>query len=69
MALSVTGLPRVFMHKGKALDDPKPELSPDWVLGFYSNTYPELTTATIDGPEIKDGKAVYSFQSTVGTKG
>jgi hypothetical protein len=28
------------------LDDPNPSDSPEMVMGFYSNTYPELTTAT-----------------------
>mgnify|MGYP004508244253 FL=1 len=39
------------------LDDPNPSDSPEMVMGFYSNTYPELTTATIHGPTMKDDAA------------
>ena len=38
-------------------------------LGYYSNFYPELTTATVHGPVIKEDKAVYEFKTTIGTKG
>jgi PRTRC genetic system protein C len=69
MALNVTTLERVFKHDKKQLDDPGAHMTPEDVLGFYGNQIPELTTATISGPEIKDGKAVYTFKSTVGTKG
>ncbi|MCX4335409.1 MAG: PRTRC system protein C, partial [Bacteroidales bacterium] len=43
--------------------------SPEMVMGFYSNTYPELTTATVHGPTMKDDAAVYEFKTTIGTKG
>ena len=51
------------------LADPNISFSPDEVMNFYSNTYPELTTSTVHGPEIDDDKAVYEFKTTVGTKG
>lgn len=51
------------------LSDPDNKLSPEAVLNFYSNTYPLLTTAKIDGPEIKDDEVQYEFLSTIGTKG
>ena len=45
-----TAQPQPFtFKKGTAtitLDDPNPSDSPEMVMGFYSNTYPELTTAT-----------------------
>ena len=73
MALDIKGYPRVFTYKkdGKAvnIEDPNPELSADDVLTLMSGTNTELTTATIDGPKIEDGKAVYEFKTTVGTKG
>jgi len=69
MALDVTNIKRVFLHKGEPLTDPAPEMSPHDVLQFYSNTYPELTTATVTGPEIKDGVAEYKFSTSVGMKG
>ena len=72
MALEITGIKRVFtFKKGTAtitLDDPNPSDSPEMVMGFYSNTYPELTTATVHGPTMKDDAAVYEFKTTIGTK-
>ena len=38
-------------------------------MDFYSMTYPELTTATVHGPVIKEDKAVYEFKTTIGIKG
>lgn len=60
-----------FKREGKTvtLQDPNPELTSDEVMSFYSNQYPELTTSTVSGPKVEDGKAVYGFQTTVGTKG
>ena len=51
------------------LDDPNSELSVNEVMDFYSMTYPELTTATVYGPEWEDDKAVYRFKTTIGVKG
>ena len=46
-------LPRIFIFEDKGQDirlsDPDDKLSPQAVLNFYSNTYPILTTAKIDG--------------------
>ena len=39
------------------------------LMSYYSNFYPELTTATVHGPVIKNDKAVYEFKTTIGTKG
>ena len=41
------------------LDDPNPSDSPEMVMSYYSNFYPELTTATVHGPVIKNDTAVY----------
>ncbi len=73
MALTVSGLERKFsFRKGNsviALADPDPSWSADDVMNYYANTYPELTTATVQGPEIKDDIAEYEFKTTIGTKG
>ncbi len=69
MALSVIGLKRVFKLEDKELDDPNQDFTVDEVMGFYSVKYPELTTATVTGPEVKEDTAIYSFKTTVGTKG
>lgn len=70
MALQIAEMKRVFELKdGNRIDDPNPNMTPDEVMTHYSSQFPELTTATISGPEIKDGEAVYTFKTTVGTKG
>lgn len=68
-----TILPRVFSIdiKGKktTLSDPDSSFSPDTVLSFYANTYPELVTAKIEGPQIIDDEVRYKFTTAIGTKG
>lgn len=49
--------------------DPQAALSPQAVMNFYAQTYPILTTAKIQGPEIRDDEIQYEFVSTLGTKG
>ena len=57
MALEIKGLQRVFkIRKGSSeieLADPDNSLSPNEVMDFYSMTYPELTTASVHGPECE----------------
>lgn len=73
MKMQATQVKRVFQFKkGKedlVLDDPNPALTPEEVLSMYSTPYPELTTATVTGPDLKDEQAIYVFKTTVGTKG
>lgn len=61
----------VLDRQGKktSLPDPDPTMTPDQVMAFYSNTYPELCTSNVTGPEYKGDRLVYSFKTTVGTKG
>jgi hypothetical protein len=44
-------------------------MTPEQVKDVYSATYPEITSASIEGPEHKGGKLVYTFRRAVGTKG
>lgn len=69
MALDIKNYRRVFKHKTNTLADPNHSLSPDEVMAYYSNQYPELTTSNVFGPTIEDDCAVYEFRTTVGTKG
>lgn len=73
MALTVKGIERSFRFSKNnetiALSDPNPDLTPEAVMNYYSNLYPELTTATVQGPEVRDDTAVYFFKTTIGTKG
>lgn len=66
-------LPRIFLFDNDGqkvpLADPDILMPPQSVLNYYSNLYPILTTARIEGPEVADDKLQYSFVSTLGTKG
>ena len=73
MALQVSGK-RVFKfnHKEKVVDleDPHPAMSPESVMDFYSNHYPELINGVINGPELgKEDEIIYSFSFVAKTKG
>ena len=69
MALEIKGMIRSFRFKKGTeyitLLDPDPNM----VMGYYSNMYPELTTATVHGPVIREDMAEYEFKTTIGTKG
>lgn len=73
MALEISNLSRKFTfkkdNKDVVLKDPNPEFTAEEVIQFYSSSYPELTTCTIDGPKVENDSAVYTFKTTVGTKG
>ena len=73
MALDIKGLKRVLiLKKGNGtltLEDPDSRMSLSEVTDFYSINYPELTTATLHGPELEEDRAVYRFKTTIGTKG
>lgn len=73
MALSIKGIERTFVFTKNyvkvTLADPNPADTPDAVMNYYSNLYPELTTATVHGPTLEQDKAVYEFKTTIGTKG
>lgn len=71
--LTATALPRVFIYQTEdeevRLTDPSDKLTIEAVRNFYANTYPILTTATIEGPEIINDEIQYRFTTHVGTKG
>lgn len=69
MALQIQSYKRVFIHGTNRLSDPDPSMTPEEVMNFYSNQYPELTTSNVHGPVINDDVAEYKFKTTVGTKG
>lgn len=75
MALIIKDVTRSFSipaANGKPLvklTDPNPAFTVEEVVSHYANVYPELTTATIDGPKMTENGAEYEFKKTVGTKG
>ena len=51
------------------LPDPDPSLDAENVRTLFCATFPEITTAALTGPEVIDGKLVWTFTKAVGTKG
>jgi PRTRC genetic system protein C len=67
--MQIQALVREFVFKGTKLPDPNPNASVAEVQNILSSSHPAIATAAIDGPEEKDGKQVYTFVVSVGTKG
>lgn len=69
MTIETKELVRTFRYNSVDLPDPGAQYTVEQVRDFYSATYPEITSAAVEGPEEKDGKLVYTFRRAVGTKG
>ena len=69
MAITTREVVREFKYSGVTLPDPGSALSPEQIRDLYSATYPEIVSATIEGPVIKGTKMVYEFRRVTGTKG
>ena len=75
MTLQIKNAKRIFTiirdkeSNNITLADPNPNMEPTAVMRFYSSEYPELTSSTVIGPSMKEGDAVYSFQTIIGDKG
>ncbi|WP_175980923.1 PRTRC system protein C [Burkholderia sp. BCC1630] len=67
--MQIETLAREFSYNGAKLADPAPTFTLQQVRDFYSQTYPELTNAEIEGPVVKGNRNVYTFRRAVGTKG
>ena len=62
-------LKREFVYNGQVLPDPNPAMTPEEVVSFYSNEYPDMLNAKIDGPKVTSSKVTYKINKIVGTKG
>ena len=69
MAVTVERPDRIFVVDAQALPDPDPGMSVEQVREAYMPAYPELTTATVTGPALVDGKLRYTFSRAIGHKG
>jgi PRTRC genetic system protein C len=68
--MKVERLEREFRYNGGLrLPDPNPNLTMGEVINLYATTYPEITTAAIEGPEVMGNKLVYRLTRAIGTKG
>jgi PRTRC genetic system protein C len=50
------------------LPDPDPSLGIEAVRQVYASSYPEIITAAVSGPDVVDGKEVFTFKTAVGTQ-
>jgi PRTRC genetic system protein C len=69
MAIKLTQLERTFTYNGISLPDPGTALTLEQVRDVYSAAFPEIVSASIEGPEQKNGKLLYTFRKAVGSKG
>ncbi len=69
MAVQIKALERSFAYNGVSLPDPGANMSLEVVRDVYSAVYPEIVSASIEGPEQRGGKLVYAFRKAVGSKG
>ena len=69
MALKFDTVKRMIVYKGRELADTQPDASVEDVVRQHALTIPELATANVEGPEIKDGVATYTVSARLGTKG
>ncbi|HTW81899.1 MAG TPA: PRTRC system protein C [Terracidiphilus sp.] len=67
--MHIEPLEREFTLNGLRLPDPSPKLSVEQVRETYAVTYPEIATASLEGPETVGNKLVYRFSRAIGSKG
>ena len=69
MAIKVERMIRDFVFNNIHLPDPNPELPIEKVHEIHAMTYPEISTAAVEGPEAVGNRLRYTFSRAVGTKG
>lgn len=71
--LTAIAILRVFQYTKNGhtieLDDIDPTMYFGDVVKFYANQYPELTTASVTGPEMKGDKMIFKINTTAGVLG
>jgi PRTRC genetic system protein C len=67
--LKTSSLPREFVFNGSRIPDPDPQMSIDQVRDLLTPSYPEIATATLNGPEDTGTSLRYSFSRAIGSKG
>lgn len=69
MAINTQQTQRVFLYAGLELADTDPSAPVQKVLQHWAAVYPELTTAAIEGPEVRGERLSYTFVRAVRDKG
>ena len=67
--LKVETLQREFFYNRTRIPDPAPNLSVEQVRELLTPTWPEIATATLEGPEDTGSSLRYTFSRAIGSKG
>jgi len=67
--LKAEALVREFHYNGIRIPDPGSDLSVEQVRDLLTPMWPELATATLEGPEDTGGALRYTFNRAIGSKG
>ncbi len=67
--MTIEPLKREFFFNSIRLPDPGPSLTVEEVRAVYCIQYPEISTASISGPESVAGRMRYTFERAIGSKG
>ena len=67
--ITETRMSREFSYMGVKLPDPNSMMTPEEVRQFFATQFPDITTASITGPEADGEKLRYSFVRAIGSKG
>lgn len=67
--MNVTRAIREFSFMGVKLPDPNAALSAEDVKAAYTTQYPELATASINGPEAVGDRLKYEFVRAIEIRG
>ena len=59
---------RHFSYLGLELPDLDVKMTPEQIRDAYCSLYPEITTASIEGPEVVDGVLKFKFTRAWGPK-
>ncbi len=68
-SLKVESLHREFFYNGTRIPDPAPSLTVEQVRELLTPSYPEIATATLEGPEDIGDALRYTFSRAIGSKG
>ena len=66
---TIQAVNRVFSYSGVMLPDPDPAMTPQEVKDYFTNIYPELVNASIEGGDFDGTNQQFTFRRGTGTKG
>lgn len=67
--MTVNPTRRTFSYAGISLPDLDRAMPPEEIKAAYAHQYPELATASINGPEAVGDTLRYEFVRALGSKG